>query len=78
MGDDLLNFLMHFNIDVSDDLEQFPALTYSKKWKAAGNWLVDDPTPPHKKKKLEDWYLKEIDEESWDTERLLSGKTCIY
>ena len=63
MGDDLLNFLVHFNMNISDDLEQFPALKFSKKWKEQGNWLVDDPTPPTKRKKIEDWYLKEIDDD---------------
>ena len=49
MGHKLLNFLVWFNMNVSYEIEEFPALFYSRLWRQLKHLLVDDPTPPTKR-----------------------------
>ena len=76
MGHNLLNYLMWFKINVSDNVLEFPNLYYTKKWLEAGFMLVDDPTPPTKRRKLEDFYF---DEENYeDKAKVLSGRSTLF
>ena len=76
MGHDLLNYLMWFKINVSDNVFEFPSLHYTKKWLEAGFMLVDDPMPPTKRRKLADFYF---DEENYeDKAKVLSGRSTLF
>ena len=54
MGHRLLIFLVWFNTNVSCEIEEFPALYYSKLWSQLKHHFVDDPAPPTKRQKLDE------------------------
>ena len=77
MGHELLNALMFFKINSASSIEEFPALTYSIKWKEAGHMLVDDENAPAKRKSLADFEADDEYNESRNR-KILSGKSSLW
>ena len=83
MGYKLLNFLVWpyflvwFNMNVSYEIEEFPALFYSRLWRQLKHLLVDDPTPPTKRQKLDEIEIFE-DEYFHDNTKILVGKSSLF
>ena len=77
MGHKLLNFLVWFNMNVSYEIEEFPALFYSRLWRQLKHLLVDDPTPPTKRQKLDEIEIFE-DEYFHDNTKILVGKSSLF
>ena len=77
MGHKLLNFLVWFNMNVSYEIEEFPALYYSKLWRQLKHLFVDDPTPPTKRQKLDEIEIFE-DEYFHDNTKILVGKSSLF
>ena len=77
MGHKLLNFLVWFNMNVSYEIEEFPALYYSKLWRQLKHLFVDDPTPPTKRQKLDEIEILE-DEHFHDNTKILVGKSSFF
>merc|ERR1719471_1065328 len=63
MGDELLNASMFFKMNCAKSVWEFAALDMSKKWEAAGNYLVDDVNAPLKKRRRLDDFDPEDDED---------------
>ena len=76
MGNELLNAIMWFKLNVASSVEEFPALYYSKKWKEANNMLVDDPCHPAKRKGLDEFEEDEFNESR--NKKILSGKSALF
>ena len=76
MGHKLLNFLVWFNMNVSYEIEEFPALNYSRLWRQLKHLFVDDPTPPTKRQKLDEIEIFE-DEYFHDNTKILVGKSSL-
>ena len=77
MGHNLLNYLVWFNTNVFYSVEEFPALYYSKLWRQLKYCLVDDPTLPSKRQRLDEVELFE-DEYFLENRKVLVGKSSLF
>ena len=77
MGHELLNALMWFEMNVASSVEEFPAFEYSKKWKAVGFMLVDDPGHPSKRQCLDE-FLTDDEYNVRRNAKLLSGRSSLF
>ena len=68
---------MWFKMNVASSVEEWPALEYSKKWKAANHLLVDEPGNPQKKQRL-DQFLIDDEFDVRRNEKILSGKSSYF
>ena len=77
MGHKLLNYLVWFNTNVFYSVEEFPALYYPKLWRQLKYCLVDDPTLPSKRQRLDEVELFE-DEYFLENRKVLVGKSSLF
>ena len=77
LSDEMLNALMWFKMNVASSVEEWPALDYSKKWKAANYLLVDEPGNPQKKQRLDE-FLVDDEFDVRRNEKILSGKSSRF
>ena len=64
-------------MNVSYEIEEFPALYYSKIWRQLKHLFVDDPTPPTKRQKLDEIEILE-DEHFHDNTKILVRKSSHF
>ena len=79
MGTELMNTLMFFKMNCARSVWEFPALDFSKKWEAAGHYLVDDVDAPIRKRRRKDPLEDEDDEHNLRVGfSVLSGRSAKF